>query len=257
MPAPLSCFSKRQSLCLAGLMTLQAFGRRKCALTVMTRAAVFARINGVHRHLLLSFPHLEGPGMALIAGVYLGVELVAERDVPDAFDPVVHRLLKGLHLVALRAFRGGKGLFPVMTRAAVSPLINRVHGHTAHSLLHLKDTHMAFFAAQLCMALVVEPRSEPRRRVHKSFETVAVVAKGPVGLHETVRLETMALVAMVSGVPMDRVRKDPLLPRSEFLIRVAAETGKLPQGLIHAHHPGLRLLHLLLVRTRRTRDSES
>ena len=107
------------------------------------------------------------------------------------------------------------------------------------------------------MALVVESRCEPHRRIHKRFKVVAVAAKGPVGLHVTVRLKTMALVAVVSGVPMDRVGKNPFLPGSELLIGVAAETGKLPQGLIHAHQPRLRLLRLLLLRTRRARDNES
>ena len=90
----------------------------------MTRSAVFAGINGIHSHLLLSLPHLKGPGMALIARVYLCMELVAERDVSDAFDLVVHCLLKGLHFVALHTFGSGKGLLTVMTRAAVSALIN-------------------------------------------------------------------------------------------------------------------------------------
>jgi hypothetical protein len=100
------------------------------------------------------------------------------------------------------------------------------------------------------MFLVIESCREAPRRKHKGLQTVAVVTKGPVDLHKTVRLEGMALVAVISGVAMKGMRENSLLPGGELLEGMTPEAGKFSQGLVPAHYPLLGLLNLFPLRAR-------
>lgn len=139
--APLKC-----TQCLL-FMTLGALGRWKGALTIMACAAIFASVHRVHGDLILRSSHLENCRMALVAGKHLRMKLMTERHVSDALNFIKDGFLKGLHFMAQPAFGRRKCPLSIVARAAVSTLINRIHGHSAYSLLHRKDPHVALLAA--------------------------------------------------------------------------------------------------------------
>jgi hypothetical protein len=85
--------------------------------------------------------------MTLVASEHLCMKLMTERYVSDALDLIEDGFLKGLHFMAQPALRRRKRLLSIVACAAISPLINRIHGHPAYSLLHWKDSHVALFAA--------------------------------------------------------------------------------------------------------------
>lgn len=58
---------------------------------------------------------------------------------------------------------------------------------------------------------MVESHRETGRRINKGLQTVTVVTKLSVDLHKAVRLESVALVAVISGVTMQGMRENSLL----------------------------------------------
>ena len=81
-------------------MAFYAFCGRKSVLPVVAGTAVFPCIHGIHGHLLRRLFHLKGLWMALVTAEDLGVELMAECAIPDAFNFVGNGFLKGLHFMA-------------------------------------------------------------------------------------------------------------------------------------------------------------
>jgi hypothetical protein len=105
-------------------MTLIALGRRKGALTIMARSAIFAGVHRIHRDLIFGPSHLKNPRMTLVAAEYLRMKLMTERYISDALDLVENGFLKSLHFMAQPAFGGRKRLLSIVACAAVSALIN-------------------------------------------------------------------------------------------------------------------------------------
>jgi hypothetical protein len=109
------------------------------------------------------------------------------------------------------------------------------------------------------MVLVIESGREASRRIHKDLQIVTVFTEFPVDFHKAVRLKSVALVAVISGVTMQGVRESSLLPGGEFLIGMTPEAREFSQGLIPAHYSRLGLLNIFPLRLRRTgkRDDQN
>lgn len=223
----------------------------------MACAAVFAGIHVVHLHLPLRPLHHKCSGMALVATEYLGVKPVAERYAAHGLDLVGNGFLKRLHLVASSALRGRKCFPPVMTGPAVSPLIDGVHSHFTRTLLHLKDTCMAIFAAELCMKFVIELCRKPLCAVGECLYVVAGIADNGVSLHETVGLEAVALVTVIPAGEVNRVREGPFFPGHKLLVRVTLETGECADRFVSVNNPLRWLFRLFLFDMGRTGDRKN
>jgi len=117
---------------------------------------------------------------------------------------------------------------------------------------------MAFLASQLCVGIMIEFCGKSGCRIGEGLQGVAVVAERCIGLYKVVCLKSVALVAVISRVTVNGMRKDTLLGRGESLKGVTLETGKLSSCFIPAHNPLLGFFHgLFLFRMGSTRDSEN
>jgi hypothetical protein len=66
-------------------VTLGAFRRSSRRLAIMTRAALFSGIYGIHCHFDAAFFHAENLGMTIFAGECLCMKRMAEFDDADTF----------------------------------------------------------------------------------------------------------------------------------------------------------------------------
>jgi hypothetical protein len=121
-----------------------------------------------------------------------------------------------------------------MAGAAVSAVVNVLHGNVCASRLHQKELRMTFFAAvQLCMPYMIEARRHGGLIECYIFNAVAITAHVFINAYVLMTLKLVTLVTVKAGDNMQPVREHSLCrPRREFIKRVAPETWESSYGLI-------------------------
>lgn len=217
-------------------MTLLAFHRVECHLSVMAGSAVLALVHLGHLHFARMCLHLEIFLMAVSTAEHRCMELMAEQDCLHPASGILHILFKAFHIVALRALRCREGLLAVMALAAEFSGIELLHCYSICAPFHLKKTRMAYGTGRPFRVLRM---SEIHRKPLRLECKVAYIVAAVTGLFEDyglfMPLHPVALVTVHIKGHVLFVRKLPLDHSigPEGIQFVTLEAWQLGQGVLH------------------------